>query len=519
MIELRDYQRAASDAACEALARSSRPLLAMPTGTGKTIVFADVCRRRREAGRSLVLVPRIELAKQAVEKILATTELTCGIEMGERRVDKGSLPDVTVASVQTMARERRREAFARDAFATIVVDECHHASSPSYGSILEWFDGVPCVGVTATPDRGDGIGLDAVFTSIAFSYELPEAIRDGWLAPITAKLVHLRDLDLAGVRTVAGDFNERQLADAVDPLLDSIAAGVLELRGERPTVVFCVTVDHADRMARLLNARAGREVARHVSGEMRMDERERNLLEFQRGSLPILTNVAVLTEGWDAPRCACIALARPTKSRALYTQMAGRGTRLSPETGKTDLLLLDFVGNAGKHSLIGPLDLMGIVIESGAGAEIAAALDGAGLGLIDGVEAANARARDAVKAMAKAQRTTREVDPMGKRGRDGRVWNRSAPAWDGPATEKQLVLLERAGIVIPNLTKRDASDRIDVVMSRRDAGLCTFRQAKILSQFGLPTDETAFVLAGQWIDAIKRNGWSLPNGLVVDTAA
>lgn len=510
MISLRDYQRAASDAACEALARGSRPLVAMPTGSGKTIVFADVCARRREFGRSLVLVPRIELATQAVDKIRASTTLTCGIEMGERRVRKDALPDVTVASVQTMARPRRREAFDADAFATIVIDEAHHARAASYGDVLAYFRVAAACGVTATPDRGDGLGLTEVFTDLAYSYALREAIADKWLAPITARVVHLRDMDLSSVKTIGGDLNERQLAEAVDPLLGAIAAGVMAYRDDRPTIVFCVTVDHAERLAALLNTVAGREVARHVDGAMAMDQRERNLLEFQRGTLPILTNVAVLTEGFDAPRCACIALARPTKSRALYTQMVGRGTRLSPETGKTDMLLLDFVGVAGRHSLIGPLDLMGIPIAAGASAEIAERMGEDGIGLIDGVAEANERARKAVEKLARGQRQARAVDPFALAwgGIDAEADDKS-----GPATDKQVALLVNVGVDIPNITKREASKRIDVVMRRRSEGLCTFKQARLLSRYNVRTDDATFAAASQWIDAIAQNRWALPPAL------
>jgi superfamily II DNA or RNA helicase len=209
------------------------------------------------------------------------------------------------------------------------------------------------LGVTATPRRADGKALADVFESVAFRMELREGIAGGWLAPITARRVVVESVDLSRVETRAGDFAQEHLAEAMDTerAIQGVVRPLLELAGERKTLVFAVDVSHAYALAEAIN-RIRPGAARAAHGELGADGRRALLADFRRGAFQFLANVQLYTEGFDEPAVECVAIARPTKSLGLYQQIVGRGTRLSPETGKRDLLLLDFTGAAGRHRLI-----------------------------------------------------------------------------------------------------------------------------------------------------------------------
>src|SRR6185437_1220019 len=196
------------------------------------------------------------------------------------------------------------------------------------------------LGFTATTARGDGIGLDAVFEEIVYTRTLPEMIHDGYLVPLRGYRIETA-ADLGRVTSGALDFREEELAEAVDIEERNalVARSIQELARDRRTIVFCVTVGHAKNLARalgLLGVPAG-----VVHGDMPSDRRAEVLAAFRSGRLAALTNVAVLTEGFDDPEVSCVAMARPTRSEGLYAQCVGRGTRLFP--GKRDCLILDFV--------------------------------------------------------------------------------------------------------------------------------------------------------------------------------
>lgn len=265
------------------------------------------------------------------------------------------------------------------------VSNCHHAAAPSYRTALvhlgflpmveasteendetatesdaaalaqylaEWDQVAPrdrlLVGATATPNRTDAIGLGCVFQSIAFTYPIRKAVEDGWLAPIVPWVVDT-SVSLDGVRTQRGDFNQRELADAVNnPHRNGLAVDAWhKYAHERQTLAFTVDVQHAHDLAAAFRARGVRAAA--VSGETPKEERRALLADFRRGALDVLTNCMVLTEGTDLPMTSCILHAKPTKSATLYEQMTGRGLRLHP--GKSDCIVIDVVDVARKHSL------------------------------------------------------------------------------------------------------------------------------------------------------------------------
>lgn len=343
-LELRPYQFGALDGVRVAFDRGDRSTLVVcPTGTGKTVIFAELVREAVQQGiRVLVLAHRDELLKQARKKLEAVG-VWADTEKGKSRAS--TLAKVVVASVQSL-RGKRLERFSPAQFGLIIVDESHHATATSYRAVLDHFVEARVVGVTATPDRADGTALGEVFQSVAYRYELRQAIADEWLAPIVARRIVVDSVDLSTIHTRAGDLAQNELAEVMvdEEALRGVVVPLLDLAQDRRTIVFGVDVDHAHKLAALINAyRPGS--ARAVDGETDEATREQALVEFEVGQFQFLVNCALYTEGFDCPAVSCVAVVRPTKSRALYTQMVGRGTRL---LGRS----LDESRANGKHDCI-----------------------------------------------------------------------------------------------------------------------------------------------------------------------
>ena len=223
MIQLRPYQEQAKDAVLGEWDNGiQKTLLVLPTGCGKTVVFAKITEEQvRKGNRVLILAHRGELLEQAADKLKTVTGLRCATEKAENSC-LGSWYRVAVGSVQSLMRERRLSQFPTDYFNTIVVDEAHHVLSDGYQRVLNHFDSAQVLGVTATPDRGDMRNLGSYFESLAYEYSLPQAIKDGYLSPIKAVTIPLK-LDLTGVGTQNGDFKAGDLGkmcirDRCDPL-------------------------------------------------------------------------------------------------------------------------------------------------------------------------------------------------------------------------------------------------------------------------------------------------------------
>lgn len=357
-MELRAYQQECLASLTERYREGRRRVLvSLPTGTGKTVIFAHFPRFFRMKKRLLVLAHRKELLEQAREKFQACNPgLQVEIEQASHQASQDS--KVVIASVPSLgrARSKRLARLNPDDFYLLVVDEAHHAVAPSYRRILDHFGmfepNTPrmLVGFTATPGRGDGKGLASVFQEIAFKRRLEDMIREGYLCKISGWRVS-SSVDLDGVRVRAGDFVESQLAQAVD-VEDRNALLIRaynELCPGRRCIVFCVNVAHAQEVARGFCAQGLRAAA--VWGAMPDEDRRATLARFSRGDLEIVTNCNVLTEGFDEPAVDCIIMARPTHSKLLYAQMVGRGTRL--HTGKEDLQVIDVADNTREHSLAG----------------------------------------------------------------------------------------------------------------------------------------------------------------------
>lgn len=358
MYVLRDYQREALDAFLSAVEDGvKRPALVLPTGAGKTVVFAHVAQEMAARGLpSVVVVHRDELVRQAAETLAKVSGERVGVVQGTQ--DDHDAPFV-VASVLTLARERRRKRFSDDA-RCVIVDECHHATARSYISALTHFGCFDpdsksvALGVTATMQRGDGVALGKVWERIVFQRDVPWMIRRGYLTDAKGYRLKVEDLDMSRVRKTAGDYNEGDVGEAI--VASSSPAKVAEKYDElcrdddgviMPGILFAPTVETAGLFADALNARGIRAAVVH--GAMEKRDRRRILREYEGGRIDVLCNCMVLTEGFDSPRARVCVIARPTASASLYVQMVGRVLRLYP--GKTHALVLDVVGASSLHAL------------------------------------------------------------------------------------------------------------------------------------------------------------------------
>jgi len=349
-LPLRPYQEAALHAIVVAQARGvRRPLVVLPVGAGKTVVFAHLLRRR--LGRALILAHRDALLQQAAAK-LCLVDPTVQIGMVQADANAVDAP-VVVASVQTLSRPQRL-AQLRPGFATIVVDEAHHATAPTYRRILQHCgvfqaDGPLTLGVTATPERRDTASLRAVWQAIVYEHALLEMITAGYLANLRAVHVGLR-VNFDALPTRQGDFVDGELdtlllqADAPQHVVQAYQAHA----AGRKALVFTPTVRTAYAMADAF--RAVGLAAEALDGTMPATVRQATLQRLRTGKTRILANCALLTEGFDEPSIDAIIMARPTLSQPLYIQMLGRGTRLYP--GKTDCLILDVVGASTRHTVL-----------------------------------------------------------------------------------------------------------------------------------------------------------------------
>ena len=519
-MELREYQQEAKEGIFAEWGKGiKRTLLVLPTGCGKTIVFAKVAEDCVRSGdRVLILAHRGELLEQAADKIGRATGLGCATEKAEQTC-LGSWFRVTVGSVQSLTREKRLGQFPADYFGTIIIDEAHHCLTDSYQRILGHFKDARVLGVTATPDRGDMRSLGEFFESLAYEYTLPRAIRSGYLSPIKALTIPLK-LDLTGVGIQAGDFKAGDIGTALDPYLYQIADEMAAHCMDRKTVVFLPLVKTSQKFRDILNAKGFR--AAEVDGDS--SDRAEVLEAFGRGGYNVLCNSMLLTEGWDCPSVDCIVVLRPTKIRSLYSQMVGRGTRLHP--GKDHLLLLDFLWHTERHELCHPASL--ICQDEEVARQMTANIEEAGMPV--DIEAAEEQAAEDVVAQ-REEALAKQLSEMRARKRklvDPLQFEMSIQAEDlsgyvpafgwemAPPSEKQKSALEKLGILPDEITSAGKAAKIlDRLDKRRAEGLATPKQIRFLEGRGFQHVGTwPFEAAKNMIDRIAANGWRVPGSIV-----
>jgi superfamily II DNA or RNA helicase len=545
-MRLRSYQDQAVGAVMREWQEKDSTLLVLPTGTGKTVCFADLI-RRIQPRRVMVLAHREELIFQAQKKINQVTGLDVQVEMGEFRADLHGLagaPPVIVSTIQTHCSGGdgggRMTKFDPMQFGALVIDEAHHATASTYRRVIDWYRRNPALkvlGVTATPDRADEEALGQVYESVAFDYEILDAIEGGWLVPIEQQMVHVEGLDFSSVRTTAGDLNGADLAEIMEfeKNLHGIADPTIRICGERRALVFAASVVQAERLAEILN-RHREGCAAWVCGKTDKDVRRQMLADFAEGKMQYVVNVGCLTEGFDDAGVEVIVMGRPTKSRSLYAQMVGRATRpaeviahaLNDEPNdaarrdmiaaspKAKCLVVDFVGNSGRHKLCTTADILGgnvsdaavemalkKVRESGKPEDMAKALSAAEAEL---ERRRQAEAAQRARLVAKANYRVSSVNPFDVfdiTPRKERGWDR-----DKQLTEKQRDLLLKNKIDADALPYHEAKQILDEMFRRFHGGLSTFGQTKVLKRAGYVAPMRREE-ASKAIDRVaQREGWA-----------
>ena len=305
----------------------------------------------------LVLAHRSELLDQARTKIIdSNPTLSVEIEQAERRAGH---VDVVVASVATLGRNNtpRIIAYPQNYFKTIVIDEAHHAAAPTYRRIIDYFNPEFLLGVTATPQRSDSVRLVDVFEEIVYYKSIQDLIEDGWLCPLVGYRVKT-STDISEVEIVNGDYAQGKLEDKIDnPERNAhIVAAYRSLAMDQKAIVFAAGVRHAQNLA--LSFRQASVEAEVIIGTTPREERDSILARFAEGSLRVVVNVGVLTEGFDEPSIQAIILAKPTRSTLLYTQIVGRGTRL--HESKESCKIIDIADTTRGKKPIGLPTLLGL---------------------------------------------------------------------------------------------------------------------------------------------------------------
>jgi superfamily II DNA or RNA helicase len=505
-MEARPYQATAIASTHEGFKSFQRQLGVLPTGGGKTIVFSHLCKDWVDDGsRVLVLAHREELLVQAQDKMRKATGIWAEIEKAEHRASLNA--DVVVGSVQTM-KGKRLTRWPQDHFDYIVIDEAHHAIADSYKSLLNYFPAAKVLGVTATPDRADKRNLGQFFENIAFEVSLFDLINQGYLSRISVQSVPLQ-IDLRGVKQTSGDYDAKQTSDALAPYMDSIAQSIAEDAAFRRTLVFLPLIATSQKFVEVCKSK-GLQAA-HVDGESQ--DRKEILAQYAAGEFDVLCNAMLLTEGFDDPGIDCVVILRPTRSRSLYSQMVGRGTRLSP--GKPNLLLLDFLWLHETHNLIRPAHLVSacdetaeaitkLAEEKSAGGASQEELDLEGLAS----EAQAQREEKLRKELeAKTKRKARTIDAMefclSLHATDIAEYEPATNWEEKPVTNGQRDMLAKYGFDVDGIKcAGHASKIIDLIVTRSKMGLCTPKQMRMCKQLGHPSAETlTFDAASAYLDA------------------
>ena len=494
-----------------------KTLLVLPTGTGKTVCFANVAKICAEHGqRVLILAHRWELLQQAKEKIEAVTGLECALEKAELHAsDSGAM--IVIASMQTLTQDSRLQEYAPDAFQAVILDEAHHALSPSYRKILDRFSDAFVLGVTATAERGDKQQLGTVFDSIAYEYTMKQAVLDNYLVPIKAMTIPLK-LDIRNVKIQDGDFQPTALSEALEPYLEKIAEEMEKVCRDRRTVVFLPLIRISELFCECLKKHGFR--AAEVNGRSR--DRSEILEAFEQGKYDVLCNSMLLTEGWDCPPVDCIVVLRPTKVRGLYQQMVGRGTR--PYKGKEDLLLLDFLWLTEKHELCHPAVLfapteeiseqMTLRLESGQAEDLMDCAEAVEEDIIHKRKEALARQ---LKEQRDRQRRVLDLLEVGYLLQDTEILDYE-PTFryeSEPATEKQLAALDRFGVDTASITtKGQANILLKKLIARSEKHLSTIKQTRFLESRDFENvSKWTFEEAAQMTDRIAKNRWQIPSDI------
>jgi superfamily II DNA or RNA helicase len=537
--QLRPYQLDALAGIRDALARHASAVCVLPTGTGKTSVAATLM-NEWPGGNCLFLAHTRELVDQAAARLAGELGYPPVVEMGVRGGERdlfyrGGM--VVVGSVQSMLTDRRLAKYEQHPFDLIVIDECHRAVSRSYTKVVDYFRSrnpqCKAVGLTATPNRADKVALGLAFSAVGYAMDIPDAIGGGWLVPVRQRAVVVSDVQIEGpARTNEvgeKDFTDSQVEQVMtdEAALVATADPLVREAAGRPTIVFCATVRHAHELAAVID-RYAPGAAAAVDGETPPDQRADLIARFRDGRVQFLCNAQLFVEGFDAPTCACVAVARPTKSTGRYTQMVGRGLRPLPgvvdgpgdaddrklhimSSDKPDCLILDFV-NAGQAGLVTVDDILGGDYDREV-RELAAADRKAG---DTGVSESLKRAKFLLALEREMEQRSQvrghvSYDVFDRDGRAVAGTAVAAPA-RGTVTDGQLAFLVSLGCD-PATARGYSTKRAAAVIDSMRATRCTDKQRSVLRRAGVDPDGVGVDRASRIIDALKANGWRRPEEL------
>lgn len=343
-MKLRDYQQdAVADVASAHRAGHVGVLLVIPTGGGKTVIFCSIAAALAVAGATvLIVVPAIELLEQTRDKLKKF-----GVRHGVIAAGYSRNPDpaasIQVGMVQTLRQRPGAMLFAPN---YVIFDEAHLSAADSYQLVISRYSGARYLGVTATPFRLDGAGFD--FASAIVEGPTPAAmIARGFLVPFRTYSIPLTDIARCGRRK--REFERSKVAEAYNKrqLIGDVIGHFRQRAHDRSALVFASSIEHSRALCGAF--RAAGYAAEHVDGNTPADARAAILARLESGQTQIVCNYGVLTAGFDCPRVSAVVVVRPTASKALWIQMAGRGLRLCPEIGKIDCVIIDHGGNARRH--------------------------------------------------------------------------------------------------------------------------------------------------------------------------
>ncbi len=551
-MKLRPYQQKALDSIMHEWFENDATLLILPTGAGKTIVFSQVARLMGH-GKVLVLAHREELIWQAKDKIEKTTGLKCAVEMANWTIDPTCTDlfheaKVIISTVQSQISGKsvaRMKKFNPMEFSAIIIDEVHHAVSTSYRKVIDHYKQNPelrFLGVTATPDRGDKKPLGILFHSVAFDYEILDAINDGWLVPIEQQLVTIHGLDFSKVRVTAGELNGADLIRIMEEekTMQGVASASVEIIGDKKTIVFTAGVRQAEVLSEIFN-RHKPGMSTWICGKTPKEVRRETLGNFAEGKVQVVCNCGILTEGFDDPSVEVIIMARPTMSRSLYSQMIGRATRALPgivdqwelpeerkssilESKKPSCLVVDFVGNSGRHKLVTSADILGgdkipeevitKAIEeakkSGKPKNVMTLLTDAQADIERKKEEQRQlqiqlEAARKARVVAQAEYSQKQVDPFGRYN----VKMRPPSEWEKrnlkPLSDPQKNVLRKAGVDPEKVSVSSAKELIGKICSTPSDP-----QKRTLVKYGYSTD-CSRKKASEIIGELVANGWRRPD--------
>lgn len=546
MMTPRDYQRKAIDAIISTLETSNSTLAVLPTGSGKAVIAAFVIDHFRKHGDVLFLAHRGELLEQAQAKISAVSGVWPEMEKAGKYADlqnevfgEDRYGKVIVSSIQTQISGsggwRRRDRFKPEQFSAVIVDECHRLPSDGYMTTIRHYQRNPqlkVIGFTATPNRTDKKALGQVFDSVAFDYAPLDCLNDGWLVPPKVLYTTVHGMDLSDVKTTAGDLNIGELSKVMElarPLND-VAKATIDGCGDRKTIVFTVSVNQAAMLTEIINQHKPGS-ANYITGKTDQFLRDDLLRSFKVGKFQYMVNVGVFVEGVDIPTVQAVVMARPTKSNLVFAQQIGRGLRPidglvdqypTPETrreaivksSKPNCLIIDLVGNSGRHKLVRATDILGGRY-SGEVRELAERKMRETNVPVDVVDAlAEAQKEISEKELAAARRiaqnreraktTAREVDIFTYDDMHAPIWSRVSG--ELPATEPQIALLAKHGIDGSKLSKNQARGAIGRIMNQKGGRPATVGQIRFLKWKHEWREGMNFEQASKAIEQLKARG-------------